>query len=231
MHVEVPAVPFNLDSLLSQNLHFNFEEVEEDQHEDTSIPLPQRLENAFTNDLCIANAYGVKDAMPTKSEWIAWAVNLSEKYPERTKQLSAEVQKDHELNGQLLNTFSRETREGCAGSRTYICTLNYSLHDAFRHCSLPLPPGIIFDAAVSLIGDPLYKAQMRSYKGYEMRVFGLLDMINKSVSSSEKSEESLDSSLPAIIPPRQRKLMSEALARYLKRNEANYPQEDEDYDY
>jgi hypothetical protein len=140
LHVEVPAVPFNLDSLLSQNLHFKFEEVEEDQHEDTSIPLPQRLENAFTNDLCITNAYGVKDAMPPKSEWIAWAVNLSEKYPERAKQLSAEVQKDHELNEQVLNTLSRETREGYAGSRTYICALNYSLHDAFRRCSLPLPP-------------------------------------------------------------------------------------------
>jgi hypothetical protein len=56
-------------------------------------------------------------------------------------------------------------------------------------------------------------------------------MINKSVSSSEKSEKSLDSSLPEIIPPSQRKLMSNALAQYLKRNEANYPREDEDYDY
>ena len=184
----------------------------------------QRLEDALTNDLCIADAFGVKDAMPPKSEWIAWTINLSEKYPERTKQLSAEVQKDHEL-------LSRETREGYAGSRTYICALNYSLHDAFRRCSLPLPSGINFDAAVSLRGDPLYKAQMRSYKGYEMKLFGLLDMINKSVSSSEKSEKSLDSSLPQIIPPRQRKLMSKALARYLKKNEANYPREDEDYDY
>lgn len=226
--VEVPtrSTNFNLDSLLSRR--FNFEE---DQHEDTSVPLPLRLENALTNNLYIADAYGVGDAMPPKSDWIAWATYISEKFPERAKLLSDEVEKDHLLNGQLLDNLSNETREGYSGSRTYISALNYSLHDAFRRCSLPSPPGINLDAAVSLRGDPLYKAQMRSWSGYKMRVFGLMDIINKAA-SSEKGQESLDSSLPDIFPAERRKPMTNALTRYLKRNEANYPREYEsDGDY
>lgn len=179
------------------------------------------MADLLSNDSFISDPYGVGGAMPPAKDWIAWAMDLAENYPNRTKMVTDELQNSCELNKHVLNKFESETREGYAGSRTYICALNYLLHDAFARCGLTLPPGINLKIAIDLRGgEPLYKAQMRSWRGYKMRVFGIVEMINESGMTSRG-----ESSPPKIPPAKMLRPISSKVALTLKMNELNYPME------
>ena len=126
------------------------------------------------------NGYSVSDALPPDEEWVNWAMTLAESYPEHARKVWEEHQKDVHENNTYLDKLSKMTREGYSGSRQYISAMNCITQDAFTRCSLPMPLGMDFKCAVLLtFDDPQYKAQMRAWRGYDMRVFGLIDFIEK----------------------------------------------------
>ena len=80
------------------------------------------------------------------------------------------------------------------------------MQDAFTSCGLPLPPGMDFEKAVaSRSHDPLYKAQMRAFRGYRHRVFGVISLIEKHpINHTGSFATSLEKSLPEITPAKKR---------------------------
>ena len=128
------------------------------------------------------DAWGVRGAFAHSSAWVTWAVNIARSYPERVKKVWEEHQSQVHENIKLLDKLGKETNEGYSGSESYITALNFTMHDAFTRCSIPLPPGMNLDQARALrlrSNDPQYKAQIRAFRGYRHRVFGVIKLIEE----------------------------------------------------
>lgn len=183
----------------------------------------QRLRTSI--ELALAeDPYDVGAAMAPSTDWLEWAMNLAEKYPERTELVVEEYQKDLEANKHLLKCLSQETRDGHSGSRVYIHALNYSLQDAFTRCSLPLPPGMNLSRAIQSKrgGEALYVAQMQAWMGYQSRIFRVIEIITQS--SSVSFNKSLDQSLPEIVPTFKRRPMTTQVIMLLTFQEPEHDQ-------
>jgi predicted component of type VI protein secretion system len=142
-----------------------------------STDLRTTLEHSFDS---MPDPYGVGAAMGPRSQWIAWGMKLAT-YADRTAVVKDEHRKDEKENLAMLNKLSEQTDwQGYAGTEQYIGMMHAILRDSFYRCYLILPPPLDLCRAIELRGgESESKDRLRSFRGYQMRVWDFVDIVCK----------------------------------------------------